>query len=219
MSTRLLGALPFSPYQCFIKFFCWKERQALNQLRLFNFFWRRARWCAVERFGVFKNFTLVIAQHHPVGVVAQNVVGIDGHFAAATGRVNDVLRRGVTGRVAAQLRHDFNALPDAGAQVRRAGNQIALVKVIRLHPAHEQFLDMRLHDFRVVVDVFEEDGLVAERNAGVSEAAQRVTDFRGQLARVVRVDAHEQRMEFFQHRTQFGRDALRQERRDARTDA
>ena len=112
-----------------------------------------------------------------------------------------------------------NALADAGAQMRRAGNQIALVKVIRLHAAHEQFLHVRLHHRRVVVDVFEQDGLVAERNAGVGQAAQRVADFGRQFARMVRVNAHEERMKFFQHRAQFGRDALRQESRDARTDA
>ena len=151
--------------------------------------------------------------------MAQDVFGIDRHFAAAAGRVNDVLRHGVAGRVPAQLLHDLDALAHARAQVRRAGNQIALVKIIRLHAAHEQFLDVRLHHFRVVVDVLEQNALVAERNAGVGEAAERVAHFSRQFARMVRVDAHEEWMKFFQHRAKFGRDALRQKRRDARTDA
>ena len=71
---------------------------------------------------------------------------------------------------------------------------------------------------RVVVDVLEQHGLVAERNAGVGQPAERVAHFRRQFARMVRVDAHEERMKFFQHRAQFRRDALRQKNRDARAD-
>ena len=58
--------------------------------------------------------------------------------------------------------------------------------------------------------------LIAQRNARVGQPAERVAHFRGQLARMIRVNADEQRMIFPQHRAQFRRDALRQENRDAR---
>ena len=67
--------------------------------------------------------------------------------------------------------------------------------------------------------MLEQHALVAERNAGVGQAAERVAHFRRQFARMIGVDADEQRMKFFQHRAQFRRDALRQENRDARADA
>ena len=65
----------------------------------------------------------------------------------------------------------------------------------------------------------EQHGLVAERDAGVGQPAQRLAHFRRQFARMVGMDAHEQRMKFFQHRAQLRRDALRQKDRDARADA
>ena len=121
--------------------------------------------------------------------------------------------------MAAQRLHDLQTLPHARAQVRRAGDEVALVDVIGPHAAHEELLQVRLHHGRGVVDVLEQDGLVAERNAGVGEAAEGVADFGGEFARVVGVDADEERMKFFQHRAEFGRDALRQEDGDARADA
>ena len=77
---------------------------------------------------------------------------------------------------------------------------------------------MRLHHCRVVIDVFEQDGLIAEGNTGIGQTTERIADFRRQFTRMIRVNAHEQGMKFFQHRAQVGRDALRQKRRDARTD-
>ena len=61
--------------------------------------------------------------------------------------------------------------------------------------------------------------MVAERDAGVGEAAEGVADFGGEFARVVGVDGNEKRVVLFQHRAEFRRDALGQENRDARADA
>ena len=151
--------------------------------------------------------------------MAQDVFGIDRHLAAAAGRVDDVLRHGVAARVTAQLLHDLDPLAHAGAQMRGAGDQVALVDVIRLHAAHEQLLHVRLHHQRIVVDVLEQDALVAERNARIGQPAHRVAHLGRQLARMIRVDAQEQRMKFFQHLAEFRGDALGQKRRDARADA
>ena len=81
-----------------------------------------------------------------------------------------------------------------------AGNQVALIDVIRLHAAHEQLLNECLHHFRRVVHVPEQNGLVAEWHAGIGQAAEGVADLGGQLARMIRVDADEQRMKLFEHR-------------------
>src|SRR5258708_1967809 len=115
------------------------ELGALNQLRLFNLFRGRDQRRAIGRFGVFEYLALVIPDHDFLPVAAQDVVGINGHFAAAAGSVDDILRHGVTGSVAAQLFHDLEALAHAGAQMRRSGDQIALIEVVRFDPAHEQF--------------------------------------------------------------------------------
>ena len=71
--------------------------------------------------------------------------GLIGHFAAAAGRVNNILRHGVAAGVPAQAFHDFQPLAHAGPQMGRAGDQVALIDVIRLDPAHQQFLHLRPH--------------------------------------------------------------------------
>ena len=129
------------------------------------------------------------------------------------------MRHGITAGVPAQAFHDPESLAHAGAQVRRAGDQVALVNVVRLHAAQKQFLDERRHHGHVVVDVPEQHRLVAQRDAGVRQKTQRVARFGGQFARVVGVDADEQGMELLQRRAELGRDSLRQKDRDARADA
>ena len=94
-----------------------------------------------------------------------------------------------------------------------------MIDVVGAHAADEELLHERLHHEGVVVDVLEEDGLVAQRDAGVGEATEGIADLGGQLARVVRVDADEEGVELPQHRAQLGRDALREEEWDARADA
>ncbi len=80
-------------------------------------------------------------------------------------------------------------------------------------------MDERLHRLDIIVHAGEEDALVAERDAGVRETFQRLFHFHRQLARVINVHAHPQRMVFLQHRAKLGRDALWQENRDASADA
>ena len=151
--------------------------------------------------------------------MAQDVFRTHRHFAAAAGRINHIGRHGVTSRVAAQLFHDRQPGAHACAQVRGASNQIALVNVIRLHAAHEQLLQVCLHYVGVVVDMFEQHCLVAERHSGVSQPAECITNFRGQFARMIRVNAHEERVKLLQHCAEFRRDTLRQKCRNSRADA
>ena len=65
----------------------------------------------------------------------------------------------------------------------------------------------------------QQDGLVAERDARVGEASEGFADLGGQFARMVVVNAHEQRMIFLELGAQGRGDALRQEDGDAGADA
>ena len=76
-----------------------------------------------------------------------------------------------------------------------------------------------LHRFEIVVYACQQHALVAERNAGVGEALERFFHFNRQLARMIHVHAHPERMMFLQHRAKLRRDSLRQENRNARADA
>src|SRR4051812_1846586 len=121
--------------------------------------------------------------------------------------------------MATQVFYDLKALANAGSQMGGACDEIALVEVVRFDAAHEQLLHLRLHHGDIVIDVAKEDGLIAEGNPGVCQTAERVADFGSQFARMVRMNADEERMKFFQHLAQFRRDALGQKNRNARADA
>src|SRR5450432_502567 len=54
-----------------------------DKLRLLDFLRRFGEWRAIGRFGILENFPLEIADDHAIGVVAQNIFGIDWHLAAA----------------------------------------------------------------------------------------------------------------------------------------
>ena len=76
----------------------------------------------------------------------------------------------------------------------------------------------RLHRLDIVVHAGEQDALVSERNARVREALERLFHFHGELARMIDMDAHPERMIFFEHGAKLRRDALRQKNRNARAD-
>src|SRR5205814_2565698 len=59
----------------------------------------------------------------------------------------------------------------------------------------------------------------SERNAVISQALQRLFHFHGELARMIDMNAHPERMVFLKHGAKLRRDALRQENRNARADA
>src|ERR1700756_2785450 len=91
----------------------------LDQFRFFNALGRMNEGRAIRGLWVFEDFPFEIADHNAVGVPAQDIVRVDGHFAAAARSVDDVLWDGVTGGVTAEAFHDLEALADAGAQVSR----------------------------------------------------------------------------------------------------
>jgi hypothetical protein len=96
--------------------------------------------------------------------------------------------------VAAELLDDLDAVADAGTQMGRALDQIALIEVIRPHAAHEQLVHEALHDVGIVVHAAQQHALIAQRHAVVGQQAQAIAHFGGQLARMIGVDAQPQRM-------------------------
>jgi len=161
----------------------------------------------------------VVAEEDALAVVRDDGDGIDGDFAAAARGVNDVLRDGVAGGVAAERFDDLDALANGGTKVMGTTNEVTLVNVVRTDARHEKLVHQRFHDGGIVVDAAQENSLVAERDASISEAFTRGARFGSQLAGMIRVDAHPQRVKLLQHRTKLRRDALRKENWDPAADA
>src|SRR6185503_4661458 len=193
--------------------------RTLHQFRRYEIFRRLELRAPLAILRVLEHLAFEIADDHPTAMPAEDVFRVDRHLAAAARRVDDVLRHGVTCRVPAQRLHDFQPLAHRRAQVSRAGDEVALVHVVWLHPAQKKLLHERLHHGHVVIDMLEEHGLVAQRNTRIRQAAERVAHLGGQLAWVVGVDADEERMKLSQHRAQLRSDALREKDRNAGPDA
>ena len=169
------------------------------------------RWRRGRGLGVFVDIALVVSQHEPVRRLRHHVVRVERNLAAPARAIDDELRDGVAAGVAAQVLDNFEPLAHRSAEVRRTLDEVALVEIVGPNAAAEQLLHEHLHGGGIVVDAAEEHGLVAERDARVGETPERVADLDGQLLRMVDVDTHPERVEFLQHRAQFGRDPLRQE--------
>ena len=80
-------------------------------------------------------------------------------------------------------------------------------------------MDERLHHLGVVIDAGEQDGLVAQRDAGEGQAFAGGRQLTGDLLGMIRVDAHPDRPVLAEDLSELRRDALREEDRDARTEA
>jgi hypothetical protein len=93
--------------------------------------------------------------------------------------------------------------------MRRTAYQVALVKIVRAHPAEKKLVDEVSHDLRVVVDAFEKHALIAEGNATVGKAPESVANLGGQLAGMVHMHTHPERMILTKNLTEGGSDALR----------
>ena len=150
--------------------------------------------------------------HGPRG--GTEAVGVHGHLAAAARRIDHILRDGIARRVATQRLHHVEAAPHAGAQVRAAGDEVALVDVIGAHPADEELLHERLHHHGVVVHALQEDGLVAQRDAGQGKSLAGRGELAGDFLRVVGMDAQPHRTMPTEDLRQLGRNPLGEEDRD-----
>src|SRR6185437_4182789 len=134
---------------------------------------------ATKRIGITIGAALEIGEQQIVAIAADDVIGQQRNLAAAAGRIDDKLRHGVAGGVAAQPPNDFEALLDRGAEVLRTGNRVALIEVIGFYPRLEQPLHQRLHHLDRIVDALEQHRLAAERNAGIVKAGAGFNGFGG----------------------------------------
>src|SRR5262245_41167396 len=115
-----------------------------GQLRFLNEPRRRGDGCTVGSFRILENPAFEIPNDNPVGIPAQNILWIHGNLSAAARSVDDVLWHGISCREPAQAAHDLEPLSDTRPQMRRAGDEVALVDVVRLDPAHQEFLYLGL---------------------------------------------------------------------------
>src|SRR5260370_2728513 len=83
---------------------------SLHQLRLFDFGGGGHQRTAIRRFRVLEYLALVVADNDPIGVAAQDILRIHGHFPAAAGCVYHILRHRVTFAVSSQLLPHLDAL-------------------------------------------------------------------------------------------------------------
>lgn len=94
---------------------------------------------------------------------------------------------------------ELDAFAGIGAQVGAAGDKIALVKVIGTYAHHEEAVDEGLKDNGIVIYALEEDGLIAEGNAGISKAFTGLPKVKGTLGRMVDMDTHPNGAVLFKH--------------------
>ncbi len=169
--------------------------------------------------GVAVGVALKIAQDEFLVGDFLNVVGVEGDFSAAAGGVDDELWDGVAGGVTPEGTDQFDAFAGVGAEVGTARDEVALVEVIGAHPHHEEAVDEGLEDCGIVIDAFQEDGLVAERDSREGEAFAGFAEGVGTFVGVVDVKTDPNRAVFFEDFCEGGSDALGEKDRDAGTDA
>ncbi len=94
--------------------------------------------------------------------------------------------------------------------MRRAGDHVALVQIIRPNSNPQKFVHQFLHGSRIVIDASQEDGLPAERDAGIGQPFAGGGHLRCNLLGVVDVNADVDGMKLLEHcRKRYG-DPLRQ---------
>ncbi len=160
--------------------------------------------------GITIHVPLVVAQQQVVAVAADDVFRLEGDLAAAAGGVDHVVGHRVARRVAPQALDDLHALGDRRAEVRRAGNRVALVEVIGTDP---HLSSPWTNCFIVSTLLLTPPSSTVWQPSGMPASASRVHAWstRASFVGVGEVDAHPERMMLPQHAAQLGRDPLRQD--------
>ena len=97
--------------------------------------------------------------------------------------------------------------------------EIALVDVVRPHANPRETVYELAHHVYAVVDAPEQNGLIADRNAGVVQSLTRLAALRRQFIRMIEMCIDVNRLVFFEHLAKFRRDSLRKYDGRPRTDA
>src|SRR6185437_10863715 len=108
------------------------------------------------RVRIFVNLAFEILEQQEIAFTSRNRIGRELDLAAAAGRIDAEYRRGIAGGMAAERPDDLQPLVHPGAEMRRAGNGIALIEVIGLDPVLEQAMHQADHGLRRVVDTLEQ---------------------------------------------------------------
>ena len=169
--------------------------------------------------GVSEFLAFIVSKDRAFFVGLHDILWIDGDFSSSARGIDNILGDGVAGSVAAKAFDDFDPLGNSGSEVGGPLNEIALIEIVGADAAHEEFVNELLLNLDGVVDLVEEDGLVPHHDSGIGEPAKGIVNFGGEFAGVVRVDGNKEGVEFFEHRAEFGRDALGEEDGDARANA
>ena len=135
--------------------------------------------------GIHEFLTLVITQERLAVVTIEDVVGVEGNLSSTAGSIDDILRYRITGGVTSKSFDDLETLFDRGPEVGGALDEIALIKIIRLHPAAQELMHKSTLYIDAIVNSLQKDRLVAEWDTGICKAAQRVSYLNRQLARMI----------------------------------
>ena len=103
--------------------------------------------------------------------------------------------------------------------MRRARDRVALVEIVGAHPHLHQGVDQLPHGLHVVVDPLQEDGLRAERQAGVGQQVAGPGGLVAALVGMHEVQAHPERVVAAEHAHELRCDALGQDGGDLGADA
>ncbi len=118
--------------------------------------------------------------------------------------------------MATQQFNNLDSLGDGRTEMLNASRKIALIDVIGSHPVFDQHMHELFHDDGAVIDAFEQDGLIPQRNTSVGQHSQRALCLWRHLGWMVKMGVNPDRMIFAQHIYQFFGYALRHDYRNTR---
>ena len=127
----------------------------------------------------------------------------------AAGNIEHIGRLAQPRGAPAQLAHQRLPVANAAAEPRGAARQVGVVEVVGLDPHRDELAEQLFQHRDIVVDPAQQHALRQHRDAGVSEPGHRRLDRIGQLARMVGVDYHVDRLLRLQRPHQRGADPAR----------
>src|SRR5215469_13994128 len=116
------------------------------------------------------------------------------HLAVAAGNIQHVGRLAQTGEAPPQRVYEALAGRNTGTKMRGAASEIGMVKVVGLDPHRDETAKQGFQSRRIVIDAAQQHGLRQKRNARAAEPSHRFSHPRGQLARMVCMDRHVDRL-------------------------
>src|SRR6185369_5234792 len=125
------------------------------------------------------------------------------HLPLTFRQIDHVVGDSKARNVTTQRFHDLQARPDRSPEVGSPFHQIHLMQIIRLDPHRQESAHQLAHDFRVVVDPFEQDRLIAEWYPGIGKDGRCGTAGAVDLFRVIEMGIYVDGMIAPQHACQL----------------